>query len=91
LSEREDIAALAQLDLFNEAETFGDQPDSEVPATGIAVPAHTRERGKSKRIDATLPRVRIEHDIPDDQKTGPCGCRDHARRNFVEAVKAQLP
>lgn len=71
----EKLAALAQLDLFNEAETFGDRPDGEAPATEIDVPAHTRERGKRKPIDATLPRVRIEHDIPDDQKTCPCGCQ----------------
>lgn len=70
----EKLASLAQIDLFNEAETLGSNPDSQAQASEITVPAHTRERGKRKPIDATLPRVRIEHDIPDTQKTCPCGC-----------------
>ena len=68
-----------QPDLFNEAETIApisDGRESEAPATGtpITVPEHTRERGKRKPIDAKLPRVRVEHDIPDAQKQCACGC-----------------
>jgi transposase len=70
----EKLSALAQLDLFNEAEALGAKPDDEVQASEITVPAHTRERGKRKPIDAALPRVRIEHDIADDKKLCPCGC-----------------
>lgn len=71
----EKLSTLAQFDLFNEAEGLGATAEGEAPATEIEVPAHTRERGKRKPIDATLPRVRIEHDIPDAQKACPCGCQ----------------
>lgn len=70
----EKLSALAQFDLFNEAEVFGTKAEAPSDAQEIEVPAHTRERGKRKPIDATLPRVRVEHDIPDAQKTCPCGC-----------------
>lgn len=74
-SKSEKLTALAQMDLFNEAEVFGTTPDASHEASEITVPAHTRERGKRRPIDATLPRVRIEHDIPDEQKTCACGCQ----------------
>ena len=70
----EKLSSLAQLHLFNEAEALGGTPDSETQAAEITVPAHTRERGKRKPIDAALPRVRIEHDIPEGDKTCSCGC-----------------
>ena len=71
----EKLAFLGHPDLFNEAEAFGTKPESEAQASEIIVPAHTRERGKRKPIDLQLPRTRIEHDIPDDQKTCACGCQ----------------
>ena len=71
----EKLTALAQMDLFNEAEVFGTTPAASHEASEITVPAHTRERGKRKPIDATLPRVRIEHDIADEKKTCACGCQ----------------
>lgn len=71
----EKLASLAQLDLFNEAEAFGAKPDDPAEAREIEVPAHARARGKRKPIDATLPRVRVEHDIPEAKKTCACGCQ----------------
>jgi len=71
----EKLSVLAQMDLFNEAEVFGARPDAGTQATEIEVPAHTRARGKRKPIDASLPRVRVEHDMPEEQKTCRCGCR----------------
>jgi transposase len=75
----EKLASLAETGLFNEAEQLAGAPDgSDVPApdaTEITVPAHTRMRGKRKPIDATLPRERIEYDIPEAQKTCACGCK----------------
>jgi len=70
----EKLSALAQMDLFNEAETLALVDPPAADATEITVPAHARARGKRKPIDGKLPRVRVEHDIPDDQKTCPCGC-----------------
>ena len=74
----EKLSSLAQLHLFNEAEALTGADAklaSEAPQQDeITVPAHTRERGKRKPIDAELPRVRIEHDFPEAKKVCPCGC-----------------
>ena len=40
----EKLSALAQLDLFNEAETFAASPDAPAEAQEIKVPEHTRAR-----------------------------------------------
>jgi transposase len=72
----EKLAALGHPDLFfNEAEALGTKPEDETQASETVVPEHTRARGKRKPIDGTLPRVRIEHDIPDNEKTCTCGCQ----------------
>src|ERR1700709_406714 len=75
----EKLSALSQMDLFNEAEHLAGASDthsaSPPDATEITVPAHARARGKRKPIDASLPRVLVEHDIPDEQKTCACGCQ----------------
>jgi transposase len=72
----EKLGSLAQHELFNEAEALTPLSDAEpTPAAEITVPAHTRERGKRKPIDAKLPRVRVEHDIAETQKTCACGCQ----------------
>ena len=72
----EKLASLGQHELlFNEAEALGTKPESQTQAAEIIVPAHVRPRGKRKPIDPKLPRKRIEHDIPETEKTCPCGCR----------------
>jgi transposase len=71
----EKVSALSQMDLFNEAEAIAiaDTPAPDVAE--IEIPRHMRARGKRQSIDAKLPRVRVEHDIPDIQKTCACGCQ----------------
>ena len=68
-----------QSDLFNEAEHLGGAIDTDAASASdvaeITVPEHTRKRGKRKPIDASLPRVRVEHDLSDAAKTCPCGCQ----------------
>jgi len=71
----EKLSALAQMDLFNEAETLARADAPAADATEITVPAHARARGKRKPIDGKLPRVRVEHDTPEEQKTCRCGCQ----------------
>ena len=72
----EKLAALGHPDLFfNEAEVLGTTPETEAQAAEIVVPEHTRARGKRMPIDPALPRKRIEHDIPESQKTCTCGCQ----------------
>ena len=72
----EKLASLGHPDLFfNEAEALGAKPEDETQANETIVPEHTRARGKRRAIDETLPRKRIEHDIPEAQKTCTCGCQ----------------
>ena len=71
----EKLSALAQMDLFNEAEALARADAPETNVTEITVPAHARARGKRKPIDGKLPRVRVEHDMPEEQKTCRCGCQ----------------
>jgi transposase len=71
----EKLSSLAQMDLFNEAEALAGADTPETDVTEITIPAHARARGKRRPIDAFLPRVRVEHDIPEAEKTCVCGCR----------------
>ena len=72
----EKLASLGHPDLFfNEAEVLGSKPEDETQASATLVPEHTRARGKRMPIDPKLPRKRIEHDIPEAEKTCACGCR----------------
>ncbi len=61
-----------QLGLFNEAEA--ETPAEEEPVESVPVAAHERKRGGRKPLPDYLPRVRIEHDLPEAEKTCPCGC-----------------
>jgi len=63
-----------QLALFDEAELLDlenkdqvDEPDD------IEVPSHTRKRGHRTSLPDDLPRVRVEHDIADEDKVCDCG------------------
>jgi transposase len=57
----EKLTSLGQFDLFNEAETFASQPAGDAQAADVEVPAHTRERGKRKPIDAATPAHRARY------------------------------
>ena len=61
-----------QLRLFNEAEaeSAAEETDETVP-----VPAHARRKRGRKPLPAALPRVLVEHDLEEVEKTCPCGCR----------------
>ncbi len=89
----EKLASLAQLNLFNEAEALADvdvlSPDPEASLTNEGSVEHSpaRARGKRKPIDPTLPRVRIEHDIPEAEKKCPCGCM---RERISETTSEQF-
>ena len=75
-----------QLGLFNEAEaTAGEEPES-APATEVG----THRRGTPKRapIPEALPRIDIEHRLPEDERT----CPHHGveLERFGEVVSEQL-
>lgn len=84
--------------IFNEAEQAAaeeaalDDDDAEpsaVPDTGMpeGEKPEPRKRGR-KPLPADLPRLRIEHDLPEDQKS--CPCCSHALHRMGENVTEQL-
>ena len=79
-----------QLGLFNEAEVVSTAPDDGGDAeTEITVPEHKRRaKGGRKKLPDHLPRVRIEHDIPDADKLCPCG-NGKLRKKIGEVVTEQ--
>lgn len=86
----------AQLGLFNEAEALAEQDqagDADTPAEThdadpIAVPAHTRARGKRRALPAHLPRVVVAHELADEQQVCP---HDGTRlERFGEQTSEQL-
>ena len=75
-----------QLGLFNEAEaTEAEEPES---APGTEVGAHRRGAPKRVPIPQVLPRIDIEHRLPEDERT----CPHHAveLERFAEVVSEQL-
>jgi len=84
--------------IFNEAEQAAaeeaamDDDDAEpsaVPDTGLpeGEKPEPRKRGR-KPLPADLPRLRIEYDLPEDQKS--CPCCSHALHRMGENVTEQL-
>jgi len=69
-----------QLHLFNEAEATFEQSSETVAADAdeATVPEHKRKKPGCRPLPADLPRVIVEHDLAEDQKTCPCGC--HQKR-----------
>ncbi|WP_037006617.1 IS66 family transposase [Pseudomonas asplenii] len=63
-----------QLEMFNEAEG---EPLLSVEEPEEEVVAPTPRRGKRKPLAASLPRVVVEYDLPDEEQICACGCRKH--------------
>ena len=82
-----------QVELFDEAE-LGDaeaqllaqEEDESVAAESTTTSAPKAKRGR-KPLPADLPRIRIEHDLPDADKVCTCGCR---RECIGEETSEQL-
>lgn len=83
-----------QIQLFNEAEVVGDEPDndadpdSEGTEEGIKVPAHTRKRRRSQALPDDLKRVDVVHDLDDDEKH--CGACGEPMAHIGEEITEQL-
>ena len=83
--------------LFNEAEQVADEDDADsedsdvvaLPDTGLPATegAAGKKRGR-KALPSSLPRERVEYDLPDDMKACPC-CR-HQMHRMGETVTEQL-
>jgi transposase len=76
-----------QLLLFNEAELHATGEEAAAEQETITVPAHKRRRGKRACLPADLPRVEVEHDLPEEEKTCACG---HEKTRIGEEISEQL-
>lgn len=70
----------AQARLFDEAEILAQSSTDEqdlapIPSTApvAATPADKKPRGKRASLPAELERIEIVHDVPEDERTCPCG------------------
>ena len=62
-----------QLELFNDAVNPNNLSEIKETDKEFTISAYTRKKGR-KALPKDLPRVREEHDLPDNQKTCKCGC-----------------
>ncbi len=74
-------AELLELDNKDQADAHNDEQDE------IKVPSHTRKRGHRNSLPEHLPRVRVEHDIADEDKICDCGCE---KKRIGEETSEQL-
>ncbi|MFC4876721.1 IS66 family transposase [Microbulbifer halophilus] len=75
-----------QLGFFDEAEAEADAEPPEAPTT--ASPATTPKKPAGRQqLPADLPRVRREHDLPEEEKICTCGCQ---MREIGEETSEQL-
>jgi transposase len=72
--------------LFNEAEALARTAES--APQSITIPAHERGKGGRRKLSATLPRVEIVHDLPDEQKV--CAADGTALVHIGEEICEQL-
>lgn len=85
--------APGQAELFDEAELLGDASEPEQDeATSSDLTAQAEDQPKARRghrkpLPAELPRIRIEHDLDEADKTCACGCQ---RVEMGEEISEQL-
>ena len=78
-----------QLALFNEAEVLVDQAETseQDDSASVTVKTHQR-RGKRRALPKDAPRIRIEHDLPDEDKL--CRCCGEPMGKIGEEKSEQL-
>ena len=65
-----------QFPLFNEAESFAQDPEKTLePDPSIPVASHERKKTGRKPLPQALPRIEVIHDIDESQKQCACGCQ----------------
>ncbi|MEJ1335802.1 MAG: IS66 family transposase [Candidatus Sedimenticola sp. (ex Thyasira tokunagai)] len=70
--------ASGQAELFDEAELLGeeDEPPAAEEISGRGAPADTNKKIRGRKpLPPGLPRIRIEYDLPEAEKTCSCGCQ----------------
>lgn len=78
----------AQIRLFNEAELGEDGPVEDAAPDETPVAAHTRRKRGRRPLPASIPRVDVLHDLPEDQKV--CTRDGTSLERIGEAVSEQL-
>ncbi len=61
-----------QYSLFDEAEAVATE-FLKTDDSSVSVPSHTRRKRGRRPIPPTFPRVEVVHDLPEEDKTCPCG------------------
>ena len=77
-----------QFNLFNEAEAVtNEQAEAAADVRETTVPEHKRKKPGRKALDKDLPRIVIEHDIPEEDKICGCGrCRPRIGQDMSEQL-----
>ena len=76
-----------QIRLFNEAEEQAQAAAEEQVTEAVTVAGHTRKKRGRKPLPDGLPRIRVEHELPEVEQTCACGCR---LTRIGEALSEQL-
>ncbi len=70
-SEKHHAGPSPQLPLFDMPEN----PPKEEKVVEIPVTGHTRKKTGRRKLPENLPRVEVVHDLPEEEKVCPCGCK----------------
>ena len=76
-----------QLRLFNEAEAAVAESSSAAEDETSTVAEHERKKPGRKPLPESLPRIRVEHDLPETEKLCSCGCQ---LTRIGESISEQL-
>ena len=60
--------------IFNEAKPLENSAEIEAAEEEITIPEHQRKKRGRKNLPKDLPRKQQIYDLPEDEKTCPCGC-----------------
>lgn len=71
---RQSEVSQAQQEMFNEAE-FSVEAEAYLPPEEEPVPAKVKTKPRRQALPAELPRIVIEHDLPEAEKVCACGCQ----------------
>ena len=86
-SQKSEKLSDGQLSLFADLENkeVEEEKQEEIEIT------YVRSKGGKKRPPAHLPRVRVEHDIPDEEKICSCGCQKKVIKEIISEQYDVIP
>lgn len=74
------------LDLFNELEWIVDNIEPPGEDDLVDIPGHKRKK-RSRNLDSSLPRVEVEHDVPEQEKV--CACCNELMPRIKDKITEQ--